>query len=62
MRHRFSRASLELLSLQIFVSLLSLIAQNVANGLNLTNGTRVGDGAGRTEDMIRGSLMGLDIQ
>jgi hypothetical protein len=50
-----------LITSRFFVSLLHLIDQNVAIGLNLTSGTRVGVGASCAKDMSRGSLTGLEI-
>ncbi len=50
-----------LITCQIFVRLLCLIAQNVAELFNLTSGVKVSVGASRAEDVSRGSQEGLDI-
>jgi hypothetical protein len=62
MRHRFSRASFKLNNFQIFVHLLRLIAQNVANVFNLTSGIRVRVRACWAKDVSRGSPAGLEIR
>ncbi len=61
MCHRFSRALFKLNNFSIFVNLLRLIAQNVANVFNLTSGVRVRVVACRAKDVSRGSLAGLEI-
>ncbi len=50
-----------LISLQIFVRLLRLISQNVANVFNLTSGLRVSVVTCRAKDVSRGSPAGLKI-
>jgi hypothetical protein len=49
------------MTFQIFVRLLRLIAQNVANVFNLTSGIRVMVVASCTKHVSRGSLAGLEI-
>ncbi len=50
-----------LITFQIFVRLLRLITQNIAELLNLTSGVRVRVGASCAKDVSRGSLAGLEI-
>ncbi len=50
-----------LLTFQIFVRLLCLIVQNVAEISNLTSGVRVRARASHAEDVSGGSLMGLEF-
>jgi hypothetical protein len=62
MAHRFSWASFKLNNiLQIFVRLLRLISQNVAELFNLNSGIRVKVRGSRANDMSRGSVTGLKI-
>jgi hypothetical protein len=61
MAHRFSWASFKLNNFSIFVRLLRLIAQNVAELFNLNSGIKVRVRASRTKDVSRGSLTGLEI-
>ncbi len=61
MAHRFSWASFKLNNFLNFVRLLRLIAQNVAELLNLISGVRVRVRGSCTKDVSRGSVMGLDI-
>jgi hypothetical protein len=51
-----------LITFQIFVRLLHLIAQSVAELFNLTSGVRVRIKASRADDVSRGSLAGLEIR
>jgi hypothetical protein len=50
-----------LITFRIFVCLLGLIAQNVAQLFNLNSSIRVRVRGSRTKDVSRGSVMGLDI-
>jgi hypothetical protein len=50
-----------LITFQIFVCLLCLIAQNVAELFNLDSGIRVRVRDSRAKDVSRGSMMGLEI-
>jgi hypothetical protein len=62
MCHRFSWASFKRNNFfQIFVLLLRLITQNVAELFNLTSGIRVRVKSSCPKDVSRGSMMGHDI-
>jgi hypothetical protein len=61
MAHRFSWALFKLNNFSIFVCLLRLIAQNVAELFNLNSGDRVRVGGSRAKDMSRGSVTGFKI-
>jgi hypothetical protein len=60
MAHRFSWALFKLNNFRIFVCLLRMIAQNVAELFNLNSGVRVRVRASRAKDVSRGFLMGLE--
>ncbi len=61
MRHRLFGLHSSLITFWIFVRLLRLIAQNVAELFNLTSSARVRVGASCADDVSRGSLAGLEI-
>ncbi len=61
MAHRFSWALFKLNNFWIFVRLLRLIAQNVAELFNLNSGIMVRVRGSHAEDVSRGSMMGLGI-
>jgi hypothetical protein len=50
-----------LITFQIFVYLLRLIAQNVAELFNLNSAVRVEVRSSRTKDVSKGSVSGLEI-
>jgi hypothetical protein len=62
MHHRFCGLCSSLMTFQIFVRLLRLIAHNVAELFNLTSGIRVRVGASCAKDVSRGSLAGVEIR